>query len=201
MIHMIDSRSPFPVPLLFVAALAGLAALALLGPGGGALAGPASADAAQCKGASNSPRRLSAKRASNLVVCLVNKERGERNLRRLSQRKDLRRAASGHTKQMKRADCFAHTCPGEPDLPGRLTRSDYLPCNCNWSAGENLAWGGGSSEGSPRAVVKAFMKSSTHRAEILNAGFEDIGVGFRHGSPFSSGKKRGTYTLDFGAKR
>lgn len=195
--------SPF---IIFFAALLLIGLLALFGSRGasgplGPLSGPAAAEAAQCPGASNSPRRLSAKRASQLVICLVNKERRKRGVGGLRRVDKLVRAASRHTEHMKRSDCFAHTCPGEPSLPGRLSKADYLPCNCNWEAGENIAWGAGSSKGSPRAVVKAWMKSGEHRARILDGSYKDIGVGFRHGSPFGGSQKQATYTLDFGAKR
>ena len=189
--------------LLLLAALIALTLLALFGSRGtlGPLSGPAPAAAAQCSGADNSPKALSAKRASQLVICLVNKERRERGMSSLGKVEKLARAARGHTAHMKRSDCFAHTCPGEPSLTGRLSKADYLPCNCSWEAGENIAWGAGSSKGSPRAVVQAWMKSSEHRARILDGSYQDVGVGFRHGSPFGGSKKQATYTLDFGAKR
>ena len=179
--------------------LFGLAAAALFGSGAG-LTGPEAAEAAQCKGASEGPKSLSAKRASSLVVCLVNKERRQRGKGSLNRVDNLARAARDHTTQMKRTNCFAHTCPGEPDLTGRLSRADYLPCGCSWRAGENIAWGAGS-EGSPRSVVKAWMNSASHRARILDGSYQHVGVGFSHGSPFGGNKKQGTYTLDFGAKR
>lgn len=188
--------------MILLAALVALGLLALFGSRGalGPLSGPAPAAAAQCSGADNSPKALSAKRASQLVICLVNKERRQRGMGSLNRVGNLVRAASGHTAEMKRSDCFAHTCPGEPSLTGRLSKADYLPCDCRWEAGENIAWGAGSSQGSPRAVVGAWMNSGEHRARILDGSYEHIGVGFRHGSPFGGSKKQATYTLDFGAK-
>ena len=196
------SKHRIPPFFVFPLTLFALAMLALFGGSGGAggLAGPASADAAQCSGASSTPKSLSAKRASGLVVCLVNKERRKRGMGSLNRVDKLAQAARGHTAHMKRKDCFAHTCPGEPDLTGRLSRANYLPCSCSWEAGENIAWGAGS-QGSPRAVVNAWMNSSSHRARILDGSYQHAGVGFRHGSPFGGNKKQGTYTLDFGAKR
>lgn len=188
--------------LILLAALVALGLLALFGSRGtlGPLSGPAPAAAAQCSGASKSPKALSAKRASQLVICLVNKERRQRGIGSLNRVDNLVRAARGHTAEMKRSECFAHTCPGEPSLTGRLSKADYLPCDCRWEAGENIAWGAGSSQGSPRAVVGAWMSSGEHRARILDGSYEHVGVGFRHGSPFGGSKKQATYTLDFGAK-
>jgi uncharacterized protein YkwD len=42
------------------------------------------------------------------------------------------------------------------------------------SAGENIAKG----QITPKAVVDAWMNSSGHRANILNASFTEIGVGY-----------------------
>lgn len=42
------------------------------------------------------------------------------------------------------------------------------------SAGENIAYG----QRTPSAVVTGWMNSSGHRANILNASFTQIGVGY-----------------------
>ena len=42
------------------------------------------------------------------------------------------------------------------------------------SAGENIARG----QKTPEAVVNAWMNSSGHRANILNASYTEIGVGY-----------------------
>ncbi len=100
---------------------------------------------------------------------------------------------------MQKTDCFDHVCPGEAQLTGRYQRADYLPCNCSWGAGENIGWGAGG-KGSPRKIVKAWMNSPPHRANILGS-FEHAGAGVRWGSPNHRGSHAGTYTLDFGYKR
>ena len=42
------------------------------------------------------------------------------------------------------------------------------------TAGENIAYG----QRTPQAVVNAWMNSSGHRANILNASYTQIGVGY-----------------------
>ncbi|MBK5117578.1 MAG: hypothetical protein JJE23_11745, partial [Thermoleophilia bacterium] len=71
-----------------------------------------------------------------------------------------------------------------------------LPCNCSWGLGENIAYGFGS-QSSPKLIVKAWMKSSGHRANILNRSFEHIGIGIKPGVP-TSGSHGATYTTTFG---
>ena len=68
-----------------------------------------------------------------------------------------------------------------------------------WGFGENIAWGGGRL-GKPKAIVKGWMGSPEHRANILNPRFEAIGIGFRSGYPGSPKADGGTYTTDFGMR-
>ena len=82
----------------------------------------------------------------------------------------------------------------------RAKQAGFLPCNCYWGVGENLAWGPGS-RGNARNIVGAWMGSPQHRAAILDRKFRDVGVGFRRGSPYRRHSAAGTYTLDFGYKR
>ena len=57
----------------------------------------------------------------------------------------------------------------------------------------------------PEAIVASWMKSSHHRANILNSDFRDSGVGIvaRAPSKYSGGQAGATYTQQFGviAKR
>jgi uncharacterized protein YkwD len=187
-------QKPSRHPLLPALALAGLvAAIAIL-------LAPAGASAAGCPGADNGPRKISSKKAGKVVVCLVNKKRRNHGLSKLRYSRELARAARGHSKRMQKTDCFNHTCPGEAALTGRYQRVDYLPCGCSWGVGENIAWGPGS-KGSPRRIVKSWMHSAPHRANILGSRFEHAGAGVRWGSPNRRGSHAGTYTLDFGYKR
>jgi len=155
----------------------------------------------RCPGSKRSPKKIKVTGAQRLVICLVNKRREARGLRRLKRQKSISKAASRHTRQMRGSGCFAHRCSGEPDLTGRLTRADYIPCGCSWNASENIAWGKGKKSGSPAKVVRAWMRSSSHRATLLGSGLEHIGVGFRRGSPYSGKKKLATYTIDVGYRR
>ena len=149
--------------------------------GGWTLARADHAAAAGCPGADKAPRSISSKKAGKLVVCLVNKKRKSHGLSKLNYSSELARAARGHSKRMQKTDCFDHVCPGEAALTGRYQRVDYLPCSCSWGIGENIAWGPGS-KGSPRRIVKAWMHSPPHRANILGS-FEHAGGGVRWGSP------------------
>lgn len=157
-----------------------------------------SAHAAQCKRASVSPAKLSKQRAERAVLCLINRQRASRGMQRLKLRPAADKAARKHTRVMVRRRCFAHLCSGEKDLVGRMSQSNYLPCDCYWGVAENLAYGA-SRYGSPRQVFEAWMDSSGHRKNILNRRFEHIGIAIVWGTPSSGrGRDAATYTTDFG---
>jgi uncharacterized protein YkwD len=161
--------------------------------------GVASAKAAGCKWANSGPRRVSARHARHAVVCQINKKRHRHGLNGVSTKYALRKAGKRHSRFMQRRSCFAHQCPGEKDLVGRIHATSYLPCNCTWRVGETLAWGM-RGQGTPRAIVKAWMHSPPHRQVLLDRGLRNVGIGLVWGSPSSRGAKAATYTADFGYK-
>ena len=55
--------------------------------------------------------------------------------------------------------------------------------------GENIAWGSGS-RSTPRSIVRAWMASDGHWANILSAAFRDIGIGVSPGAPVVGGRPR-----------
>ena len=65
---------------------------------------------------------------------------------------------------------FSHTSPVYGS-PFQMIKSFGITYR---SAGENIARG----QATPKAVVDAWMNSSGHRANILNASFTQIGVGY-----------------------
>jgi uncharacterized protein YkwD len=173
-----------------LAAAAGIATTLLLLTGS-----PAPAHAA-CKGKAAPPETISAHRAEDAVFCLLNRERAKRELPRLGRHKQLDGPAREHSRYMVDHGCFEHDCPGEPDLADRLRR--YLSKGGRtW--GENIASGGGEA-GSPRSIVRSWMGSKGHRANILSSQYEHIGIGVVWGSPQDWDFPAGTYTTDFGAR-
>ena len=167
-----------------------------------AAAGPAASDAngaSPCKRWGNThPDELSHPQARKAVLCLVNKERAQRGLKKLDRDRDLQKAAQKHTDWMVEKNCFDHECPGEKTLQQRLGVVGYLLGSLvRWAYGENIAYGGGD-RGTPKKMVKGWMNSSGHRANILNRDFRDFGVGFRQGVPGGPRASGGIYTTDFG---
>ena len=104
------------------------------------------------------------------VVRLVNEERAKRGLKALTHNWELSRVARYKSQDMKDLGYFSHTSPVYGS-PFQMMKSFGITYR---SAGENIARG----QKSPQAVVNAWMNSSGHRANILNASFTEIGVGY-----------------------
>jgi len=170
---------------LFAAVVAALAALAI--------ALPATA-AARCHGARDNPSHSSLRRAVHATLCLLNKRRREHGLGRLHENHDLDVAAGGHARDMAAHNYFAHG-----DFIGRIRGSNYLSGAQSWSVGENIAWGSWH-YATPKAIVYAWMHSPGHRANILNGGFSEIGIGVARGAPVGGVGDGATYVTDFGRR-
>jgi uncharacterized protein YkwD len=83
----------------------------------------------------------------------------------------------------------------------RIKATSYLRNAQRWTVGENLAWGTGTLA-TPRATVEAWMRSADHRANLLDRGFDDVGIGIATGAPttLDDGETGGTYVTDFGRR-
>ena len=104
------------------------------------------------------------------VIKLVNKERNAAGLSALAENSRLSEVAQAKAEDMMKNGYFSHISPtyGSPFEMMKTFGITYK------SAGENIAKG----QKTPAAVMNGWMNSSGHRASILNASYEQIGVGF-----------------------
>ena len=104
------------------------------------------------------------------VVRLVNAERTKHGLDALTEDWELSRVARYKSQDMHDRGYFSHTSPtyGSPFQMIRAFGLSYR------TAGENIAMG----YATPAAVVNGWMNSEGHRANILNASYTKIGVGY-----------------------
>jgi uncharacterized protein YkwD len=175
-----------------IVALAATTAVALLVPTAG------TAHATECEKANKPAYELSLKGARKAIGCLINEHRDKANKGKLETRDSLDKAAQRHTRKMANDNCFAHQCPGEGSLLSRLLSVGYiLNVNGLWGYAENIAWGAGTNS-SPRVIVRAWMNSPPHRANILNGRYDHMGIGMVDNAPTSGWPEAGTYTIDFG---
>lgn len=104
------------------------------------------------------------------VIRLVNEIRAEYGLKTLAANWELSRVARYKSQDMVDNRYFSHTSPVYGS-PFQMIRAFGLSFR---TAGENIAYG----QRTPQAVVNAWMNSSGHRANILNASYTQIGVGY-----------------------
>lgn len=108
------------------------------------------------------------------VVRLVNIERKKAGLSELKHNWELSRVARYKSEDMRDKGYFSHTSPTYGS-PFQMMRSFGISYR---TAGENIAKG----QTTPAAVVKGWMNSPGHRANILNSSFTEIGVGYASGN-------------------
>ncbi|MEV0128354.1 CAP domain-containing protein [Dactylosporangium sp. NPDC050688] len=121
------------------------------------------------------------------VLAITNVERAKAGCKPLAYNAKLATAARKHSQDMATNDYFSHTSQDGTSFATRITNAGY-----KWSgAAENIAKG----QRTPADVMKAWMNSSGHRANILNCGLKDLGVGLAYQG------KTPIWTQDFGSPR
>lgn len=100
----------------------------------------------------------------------MNEIRVQNGLQKLTANWELSRVARYKSQDMHDNSYFSHTSPvyGSPFTMIKNFGISYR------TAGENIARG----YRTPQAVVNGWMNSSGHRANILNASYTQIGVGY-----------------------
>ena len=130
----------------------------------------------------------SASGSAAAVIDLVNAERAKAGCSALRSDPRLAAAAQGHSADMAARDYFSHDTPEGVSFATRISNAGY-----QWSgAAENIAAG----QRDAASVMSSWMNSSGHKANILNCGYQDIGVGV---AAATDGKLY--WTQDFGSPR
>lgn len=104
------------------------------------------------------------------VVRLVNAERQKAGLKPLIHNWELSRVARIKSQDMMKNKYFDHNSPTY-GTPFNMMKNFGITYK---SAGENIAMG----QTTPAAVMKAWMNSPGHKANILSTSFTQIGVGY-----------------------
>lgn len=161
----------------------------------------------RCGNAQVMPNPSNLATVARATLCLVNRERGARGLSLLSKNGALDHAASNYSASMVSSDYFSDVSPSGSTLGQRISRSGYLGRGSRSRSArvldaENLATASGDLA-TPESVVRAWMDSPPHRANLLGADFRATGMGVALGM---AGPEAGevsepaaTYTQYFGA--
>jgi uncharacterized protein YkwD len=159
---------------------------------------PGTAGAEDCPGAGALPSASTPDGYSRATLCLVNEERLAQGRRRLRVDAQLAAAAGAYAEEIVATGVFAHRSAGGESVvnrvggqPGGLDRWIVL--------GENLGWGS-LDLATPRELVRGWMRSSTHRANVLRRRFTHLGVGVVFAAPGDPARpEAATYASAFGA--
>lgn len=141
---------------------------------------PASPTQAPIRSTAPSPTRSisSVERLENEVTALVNTERAKAGCPAVHTDERLRTAARGHSVDMATYGYFSHTGRDGSSPWDRARRAGY-----DQAIGENIAYG----YRTPAEVMRGWMNSDGHRANILNCAARAIGNGLAYradGTPY-----------------
>lgn len=113
---------------------------------------------------------------ANAVLALVNAERETQGLKALKLSEELTSLATMKSRDMAEKNYFSHESPTYGS-PFEMLQSHGVHYQ---AAGENIAAG----QKTPEEVMQSWMNSSGHRANILNANFDTIGIGYYKGGSY-----------------
>jgi uncharacterized protein YkwD len=153
-----------------------------------------------CVDADLRPTQWNVERVRSATLCLINRERAAQGEGALVVNPHLQGSAQSHTEDMVRGDYFEHVGRGGDTPLSRMRDAGYIySSRVGYEVGENLGWGT-LWLATPRAIVAAWMGSSGHRANILNARYRDtaIGVSPHPLASMAAGQSGAIYTQDFG---
>lgn len=139
--------------------------------------------ALSCK-ARTAAKTGTASAAEDQVVTLTNQARAKKGCRPLTHDPKLRAAAERHSADMAAHDYFDHDSKDGRTPGDRISTAGFAPVS-TW--GENIAMG----QPTAASVVRAWLDSPGHRANIMNCSFTHIGVGQSTKGPY--------WTQDFAA--
>jgi serralysin len=115
---------------------------------------------------------------------LVNAERAKTGAQPLAFDSNLNTSSETHSQWMIASDVFSHTGSGGSTPTDRMKAAGYQFAG-SWASAENIAWASTRSPAGLQDEVQLLhtnlMNSAGHKANILNANFREIGIGFETG--------------------
>ncbi|MFM7756833.1 MAG: CAP domain-containing protein [Actinomycetota bacterium] len=126
------------------------------------------------------------------MLAAVNKVRTDRGLVPLALCGTLNTSAQNYANVLVTTGNISHTGPDGSDLRQRIQAAGYL----GWTTiGENLAAG----QGSVAAVMKAWIESSSHLANLIKPEYRHVGFGRQMGTYLNSTTQSWFWVQHFGA--
>lgn len=175
-----------------------LGALALRG------AAPSEAPASSgCPDADLAPSPQTLDRVEQAMLCVINVQRDRYGLTRLRRNSELNWSSKFHSGDMVTHRYFAHHAEGRWTLWERIEAGGYFKQARRGLYAENIGIGA-LENASARVLVRAWMRSSRHRVNILDGRLRDIGIGAKISGPdpaFYPEHDSALYTTNFGVRK
>lgn len=112
------------------------------------------------------------------MLCLTNYARAQVGERALEPAVPLQESAGEKAADIIRCDSFSHFACGR-EFSYWMRANGYMSTEC-WHVGENLAWGTGE-YGTVSSIFRAWLRSTEHRENLLDARFTQVGIDLRVG--------------------
>lgn len=155
--------------------------------------GPLIAPPAVCPGETNIGAPAPAQEEA--MRCMTDFARLHAGLGELAEDPQLDASAAEKTEDVLSCDSFSHFACGR-EFTYWMRELGYIGESC-WHAGENLAWGAGE-YGSARSIFEAWMRSPTHRRNILGE-YDSVGISLAVGDLEGHAAAR-VWTAHFGSR-
>jgi uncharacterized protein YkwD len=146
-------------------------------------------------------RLIAAARLEDQVAKRVNLVRRRHGLRPLRESRGLAAAARRHSRDMGMKGYFEHDSASGTAFWRRIERNYASRGFGRWEVGENIAWN--TARANAAAVVRQWMGSPTHRANILSRSWRELGLGayrVRRAGGAYGGRAVTIVTLDLGVR-
>ena len=161
----------------------------------------AASPGASCAGADVQASNTTSASFERAVVCLVNSYRKAAKRSPLRMVSSLHSAASDYAQRMVSEHFLGHTDPDGETLGQRLLAHRYVTSKTiSWTAAENLALAVGQNA-TARHIVRDWMGSPVHRANVLRRRLHDLGVGAIAAAPDGTGPDPVTVVMDLGSRK
>ena len=148
-----------------------------------------------CSASDRIPTPDAVELARTATLCLLNRERAGQGLPALVMDARLTHASQLHADDMGKRDFYAHRNPDGLEPADRVYAQGLAPYAT--TVAENIHWGTGYL-GTPKEIMRDWMKSPGHRRNILRVEVSHVGVGIGFDAPKRGHRGRArVYTTNF----
>lgn len=166
------------------------------------LAGPLAGAAGACPDAELAATPSTAPAVGDAIVCLVNAARAQESMPALRRVGALDASSLGHSRDMVARHYLSHQRRGRPTLLARIRHAGYFRRAAAGLYSENIGVVA-LETATAGTLVRAWLASPDHTANLLYRPFRDIGVGIAFAAPdpaFYPDRESVVVTTDFGRR-